>query len=127
MVTGKRIIAADDEPDVLLIVKSALQGEGYEVRTATNGHEALEIAKQDPPDLFVLDVMMPGMSGFDLVKALKSNTATATIPIIMLTGISDRSKIKDALAGGVNYYIVKPFEFEELIEKVAKALSGDDF
>lgn len=121
---AKKILATDDEPDVLLIVKTALQSEGFDVETAANGPECLEAARANPPDLFVLDVMMPGMSGFEVVEKLKEDPATATIPIIMLTGLAERVKIKEALTGGVDFYIVKPFEFEDLINKVNQALDG---
>lgn len=121
---AKRILAADDEPDVLLIIKTALQTEGFDVETASNGLEALEQGMANPPDLFVLDVMMPGLSGFELVEKLKEHGPTSTIPIIMLTGLSERGKIKEALSSGVNFYIVKPFEFEDLISKVNEALEA---
>lgn len=121
---AKRILATDDEPDVLLIIKTALQSEGFDVSTASNGFECLEAAKASPPDLFVLDVMMPGMSGFEVVAKLKEEPSTATIPIIMLTGLAERGKMKEALSGGVDYYIVKPFEFEDLINKVNEAIEG---
>lgn len=119
----KRIIAVDDEPDVLLIVRSALEGEGFQVRSFGSGAECIEAAKEDPPDLFVLDVMMPGMSGFDIVHALKAHGPTSTLPIIMVTGLSERQKIKEALVSGVVYYITKPFEFDDLIAKVNQALA----
>ncbi|MBI1783928.1 response regulator [Candidatus Sumerlaeota bacterium] len=123
---AKRILVTDDEPDIVLIIKTALQSEGYDVETASNGAECVEIAKANPPDLFMLDVMMPGMSGFDVVRALKAHEPTSKIPVIMLTGLSERQKIKEALTSGVEYYIVKPFEFEDLIAKVKEALSGGD-
>ena len=122
---GKRILAVDDEIDVLLIVKTALQTEGYEVDTASNGPDALALTKENRPDLILLDVMMPGMSGFDVLRALKAEDATATIPVIMLTGVSERGKIQEALASGTEYYIVKPFEFHDLISKVNQALNSD--
>lgn len=121
-----RIIATDDEPDVLMIIKTALETEGFDVATASSGPECLELTENQPPDLYVLDVMMPGMSGFDVVRELKSKPETSTIPIIMLTGLSERDKIKEALTTGVDYYIVKPFEFEDLIAKVNTALEGGD-
>ncbi len=124
---AKRILATDDEPDVLMIIKSALEGEGFEVQTASSGPDCIESAREYPPDLFLLDVMMPGMSGFDVVKELKSYPMTSKIPIIMLTGVGERKKIQDALAHGVNYYILKPFDFEDLITKVNQALKGEDF
>lgn len=124
---GKRILATDDEPDILLIIKTALQSEGFDVETAPCGVDCLESAKANPPDLFLLDVMMPEMDGFEVVRQLKAHEPTSTVPIIMLTGVSERAKIADALSHGVNYYIVKPFDFEDLVSKVKKALAGEDF
>lgn len=118
-----RILAVDDEPDVLTIVQSALQSEGYEVETAANGQDCLDAAKANPPDLILLDVMMPGMSGFDVLRELKAHDPTSRIPIIMLTGLSERKKIQEALASGIDYYIIKPFDFHDLIIKVHQVLS----
>jgi DNA-binding response OmpR family regulator len=121
---AKRILAVDDESDVLLIIKTALQSEGFEVTTASNGPDALAIARETLPDLVMLDVMMPQMTGFDVLRELKANDATSMIPVIMLTGLSERSKIQEALASGTTYYIVKPFEFHDLLAKVNDALAG---
>ncbi|MEN6625895.1 MAG: response regulator [Candidatus Sumerlaeia bacterium] len=120
---GKRILAVDDETDVLLIVKTALTCEGFQVETAHNGKDALAAAREQKPDLILLDVMMPGMSGFDVMRELKADESTATIPIIMLTGLSERKKMQEALVGGTNYYIVKPFEMADLINKVNDVLN----
>lgn len=121
---NKRILAVDDEVDVLLIVKTALQCEGYEVETAANGPEALALAKANPPDLVLLDMMMPGMTGFEVMQAMKKVEEISTIPVIMLTGVSERTKIQQALTSGSTYYIVKPFEIEDLLTKVQSALDG---
>lgn len=123
---GKRILAVDDEADVVMIIRTALQTEGYEVATATNGPDALEEAKKNPPDLVILDVTMPGMDGFEVLRRLKAEEATAQVPVIMLTGVSERGMIKEALSSGVDYYVVKPFDFEDLMRKVEQALSGFD-
>ncbi len=120
---AKRILAVDDESDVLLIIKTALQSEGYEVSTASNGPDALVSARENPPDLVLLDVMMPQMTGFEVLRALKDDDKTSTIPVIMLTGLSERSKIQEALASGTTFYIVKPFEFHDLLSKVHDALT----
>lgn len=119
---AKRILAVDDEIDVLLIVKTALQAEGFEVETASNGPDALALAKENPPDLFLLDVMMPGMTGFEVLRELKADDSTSSIPVIMLTGVSERSKIQEALMSGTDYYIVKPFEFHDLMAKVNEVI-----
>lgn len=120
----KRILAVDDEPDILMIVKSALQNEGFLVDTASNGPDAVAYAKETPPDLILLDVMMPGMSGFEVLSELKADDKTAMIPVVMLTGLSEKSKIQEAINSGTSYYIVKPFEFHDLITKVNEAMES---
>jgi DNA-binding response OmpR family regulator len=117
-----KILAVDDELDIVLIVKTALQSAGYEVETANNGADALALAKSSQPDLILLDVMMPGMTGFEVLRKLKECDDTARIPVIMLTGVSERSKIVEAIGAGTSYYLIKPFDFDDLIDKVAKAL-----
>jgi two-component system, sensor histidine kinase and response regulator len=119
---AKRILAVDDEVDVLLIVKTALQSEGYDVETATNGSDALAMARDNPPDLVLLDIMMPGMTGFDVLRSLKNEERTSTVPVIMLTGVSERRKMQEALMSGTEYYIVKPFEFHDLLGKVKEVI-----
>ncbi|RMH27012.1 MAG: response regulator, partial [Candidatus Hydrogenedentota bacterium] len=96
--------------------------------TATNGYDALALAEDERPDLIILDIMMPEMSGFEVLQALRQNEATERIPVIMLTGLSDREKIRDALSSGIDYYIVKPFELNDLVSKVKLAISdSQDF
>lgn len=121
-----RILVVDDEPDVVMIIKTALQAEGYDVASAMNGPDALEEAAEARPDLIILDVMMPGMTGFEVLKVLKSEARTATIPVIMLTGVSDRKKMQEALSSGIEYYVVKPFDFDDLLSKIKQALEGFD-
>lgn len=119
----KKILAVDDESDVLLIIKTALMSEGYAVSTAANGPDALALAGEQRPDLIILDMMMPEMSGFEVLQTLRSQQATENIPVIMLTGVSDKGKIRQAIDSGIDYYIVKPFEFHDLISKVKIAIS----
>jgi DNA-binding response OmpR family regulator len=121
-----RILVVDDESDVVLIIKTTLQAEGYDVASATNGKDALEEAFETLPDLIVLDVMMPGMTGFDVLRELKANESTATVPVVMLTGVSDKKKIQEALESGIDYYVVKPFDFDDLLGKIKHALEGFD-
>jgi DNA-binding response OmpR family regulator len=117
-----KILAVDDESDVLLIIKTALLSEGYDVATATNGPDALALAQDKVPDLIILDLMMPEMNGFEVLRSLRETEDTQGIPVIMLTGVSDRTKVQEALDAGFNYYIVKPFEFHDLIAKVKLAI-----
>ncbi|MBI5154166.1 response regulator [Candidatus Poribacteria bacterium] len=116
-----RILAVDDENDVLLILKTALKDE-FDVRTASNGPDALASADEHLPDLVILDMMMPEMDGFEVLGRLKAAEKTSKVPVIFLTGVSDRSKIRKALDMGTQYYIVKPFDYNDLITKVHLAL-----
>lgn len=113
-----KILAIDDEPDVLLIIKTGLTVEGFEVITASNGTDGLALAKEEKPDLVILDVMMPEMDGFEVLSKIKEDDNIAQTPVIMLTGLSERSKIQHALISGVGCYIVKPFDFGDLLHKV---------
>ncbi|MBX7247344.1 MAG: response regulator [Candidatus Sumerlaeaceae bacterium] len=120
----KKILAVDDESDLLLIIKTALFSEGFDVITASNGPDGLALAEDQKPDLLILDMMMPEMNGFEVLKCMRDNPKTQDIPVIMLTGVSEKSKIRQALDSGIDYYIVKPFEFHDLISKVKIALEG---
>jgi DNA-binding response OmpR family regulator len=120
----KKILAVDDESDLLLIIKTALFSEGYDVSTATNGPDALALAQENVPDLIVLDIMMPEMNGFEVLQHLRENPKTESVPVIMLTGLSEKDKIRQALDSGINYYIVKPFEFHDLISKIRIAIDN---
>lgn len=119
----KKILAVDDENDVLLIIKTALISEGFEVKTASGGADALSIAADFVPDLMILDMMMPEMTGFEVLKQMREQSALKQVPVIMLTGVADKEKIREAINVGVSYYIVKPFEFHDLISKVKLAIS----
>lgn len=125
MSVSKTILAVDDEADLLLIIKTALFSEGFNVITATNGPDAIALANENPPDLVILDFMMPEMNGLEVLAALRQNAKTELIPAIMLTGLSDRERMKTALESGIEYYMVKPFDFHDLINKVKQALESN--
>lgn len=120
---AKRLLIVDDEAKLLRAVAITLREEGYDVTTARSGAEALVRINEGVPDLIVSDIRMPGMDGFKLARALRSNPRTALIPIIFLTAKDQR---EDRLAGirtGVDAYLVKPFDPEELIAVVSNILS----
>ena len=118
----KKILAIDDENDVLLIIKTALLGEGYDVITASNGYDGLALAEDQQPDLILLDLRMPEMDGMEVLQQLRNNEKTENLAVIILTGISDKKKIREALDKGITYYIVKAFECQDLISKINLAL-----
>ncbi len=122
MEAKKKVLVIDDENDILLIIKSALHEEGYDVTTANNGYDGLALAEDASPDLIILDIMMPEMDGFEVLQQLRENEKTARIPIVILTGMSSKDKIREALNKGIDYYIVKPFEYQDLVSKVKIAI-----
>ncbi len=120
----EKILIVDDEEDFCYFVKKNLEAiSNYEIITATRGRKGIQIARKEKPDLILLDIMMPGIDGLEVLKRLKGNEKTQNIPIIMLTAKDeDESKIK-ALGSFCDDYIVKPVENMVLKGKIHKILS----
>lgn len=116
----KKILAVDDERHIVRLVEVNLQRAGYEVVTAYDGREALEKVKAETPDLVVLDVMMPYMDGFEVLKNLKADPATADIPVIMLTAKAQDADVFRGWQSGVDCYLTKPFNPMELLTFVKR-------
>lgn len=121
---SKRILVVDDEPAIARLVKMSLAVEGYEVRTATSGFEAMEALDDMKPDLAVLDIMMPGMNGFELCLELKKSPKTKNTKIVFLTARGNPGDAQQGLAVGGDDYILKPFDPEELLEKVRSLIGS---
>lgn len=115
---AKKILIADDEPDILEILKYNLQAEGYEVITAENGEEALEKAKKEKPDLVVLDIMMPLKNGVQVCEILRSQPAFNDTLIMMLTALSDEKTEIKGLETGADDYVTKPISPKVFISRV---------
>jgi len=118
MSTTKKILIADDEPDILEIIRYNLEAEGYQVASAKNGNEAIEKAKQFEPDLIILDIMMPGKTGIEVCKLLRQQPAFKTTLIIFLTALSDETTEIKGLETGADDYLTKPISPKVLISKV---------
>ena len=118
MATGKTILLVDDEEELVELLKLRFEMLGYDVHVAHDGEEGLEKARALNPDLMILDVMMPRLDGFQVCRLLKFNENTANIPIIMLTARSQDKDRELATQAGANDYHNKPFEFDDLVEKV---------
>jgi len=118
MNTGKKILIADDEPDILEIVQFNLQTDGYEVETAKNGDEAIEKAKKFLPDLIMLDIMMPGKNGIEVCNLLRKLPAFKETLIIFLTAMSDENTEIKGLESGADDYLTKPISPKVLLSKV---------
>ena len=114
----KKILVVDDEDDILHFLELVLREKGYDVATAAGGHEALTKAQIERPNLILLDIMMPQMDGWEVLKLLRVDEDTAAIPVAML---SARTEAKDRVQGlqeGAVDYICKPFSLQELLTKI---------
>lgn len=116
--TVKKILIADDEPDILEIIQYNLQNEGYEVITAKNGNEAIDQAKRFTPDLIILDIMMPGKNGIEVCNILRMQPAFNNTLIIFLTALSDEGTEVKGLETGADDFITKPVSPKVLVSKV---------
>lgn len=118
------ILVVDDDPVIQKLLEVNFSIEGYAVEVAGDGAEAVEKARAVSPDLIVLDVMMPKMNGLEAAKVLKSDPSTASIPIIMLSAKAQDLDQEAGLEAGVNFYMTKPFDPLELLDKAAELIKG---
>lgn len=118
----KKILVIDDYPDNVFLIQDRLEKAGYDVITAYDGTTGLEKAFEHDPDLILLDVMMPDISGFDVCKTLTSDDRTKLIPIILLTALSDINDVRAGLDAGAYDYIKKPYNKMEMLSRIKSAL-----
>ncbi|HVZ77361.1 MAG TPA: response regulator [Gemmatimonadaceae bacterium] len=117
-----RILVVDDEPDIVALVTFHLAKAGYRVSTAANGDDALTAARAERPALVVLDLMLPGMSGLDVLRALRADDATRHIAVLLLTARREEQDRIEGLSIGADDYLTKPFSPQELVLRVAAIL-----
>jgi CheY-like chemotaxis protein len=120
-----RIVVADDDPDIRRLIVFTLRRRGYEVLEASAGDEALALVQQERPQLVVLDVMMPGLTGPEVAAALSQAPETASIPVILCSAKGQQTEIDAGLASGARAYLVKPFATKELVAQVATLLGAE--
>ena len=118
------ILIADDEPNIVISLEYLLQRDGYQVRVARNGQEALDAIQASPPDLVLLDVMLPLVSGFEVCQKIRENPALADMRIVMLTAKGRDVEMSKGLALGANAYVTKPFSTQDLLAQVRALLGG---
>ena len=111
---GRRVLFADDDAGMRAIVLLNLQAEGFDVTAVSDGDDALREAERLLPDLIVLDVMMPGRDGFEVLRALKAHPQTAVIPVVLLTAKATDADVWEGWKSGADYYMTKPFNPEDL-------------
>jgi DNA-binding response OmpR family regulator len=120
----KRILLIEDEQDMAVMVGIRLESAGYYVCMVADGKAGLEAARQDMPDLIVLDLMLPGIDGYEICSALKNDEKYSKIPIVILTAMAQKQDIERGLASGADAYMVKPFDPQELLAKVAELIEA---
>lgn len=119
---GQRILVVDDEPDIVALIAYHLAKSGYRVSTATTGMDALETAQRERPSLVILDLMLPEMSGYEVLEQLRADEATAPVGVLMLTARREEPDRIRGLALGADDYLTKPFSPQELVLRVGAIL-----
>lgn len=117
-----KLLLIDDDPNLILLVKDYLEFQGFEVITAENGKEALEILQDEAPDLIICDVMMPEMDGYAFVEEIRKDASQSWVPVIFLSAKGQSADRVKGLNTGADVYMVKPFEPEELVAQVESSL-----
>jgi CheY-like chemotaxis protein len=123
-IVAKAILVADDDPDILSIVSMSLETQGYTVYKATNGREAVDLARQYHPDLILMDMMMPIVSGYEAVTELKADATTREITIVGLSAKAMATDMERATDVGIDGYITKPFRIAQVLTVVESYLQG---
>ncbi len=122
---GTRVLVVDDNPDSLVIVRGLLEPRGYEVEEASSGPQALELIRARRPDIVLLDVMMPEMSGLEVLQKIKENPETALLPVILVTAKTADEDVVQGYQYGADYYITKPFTGHQLIYGIELVLGRE--
>ncbi len=118
----RKIVLAEDEPQIARLIEFKLKKEGYDVTWRENGEEALKAIKADKPDLILLDIMMPVMDGYEVLRRLKEDENLGDIPVIMLTARAQEKDVVKGIGLGAEDYITKPFHPAELLARVKRIL-----
>jgi len=118
-----KILISEDEPDIRDLVAFTLRFAGYEVISSTNGEEAVQLAKKELPDMILLDVRMPRMTGYEACKRIKADPKLKDVPIVFLSAKGQETEIRDGMNAGAEEYLLKPFAPDQLTESVRSILS----
>ena len=118
----QKILLVDDEEDILDFLELILEEQGYSVIKANSGKEALAAAQMHHPELILLDIMMPDLTGWDVMQTLRQREGTASIPVVVLSAAHSDADLKKGYSMGIKNYLTKPFEIKDLISEVKKVV-----
>ena len=119
-----RILIVDDSPTEIHVLKTMLEKNGFETVSATSGEEGIEVAKKEHPDLILMDIVMPGLNGFQATRQLTKDNSTSSIPVIIVTTKDQETDRVWGLRQGAKDYVTKPAQESELLGKIQSALAG---
>lgn len=122
----KRVLLAEDEPNIVASLTFLLERAGFDVACEMNGQQALDVALANPPDVLVLDVMLPGLDGFEILRRLRNDPRGRDLPILILTAKGQREDRETALLGGTNLFMTKPFSNTEVVSAVTRLAHGPE-
>lgn len=115
---SRTVLTIEDQPDIRRLIRMTLEFKGHRVLEASGGAEGLAMARHERPDLILLDVMMPGISGLDVAQVLAQDPQLASIPTVMISALGQQADVQTGLASGVRAYLVKPFSPWELLDRI---------
>ncbi|MEO6954798.1 MAG: response regulator [Polyangia bacterium] len=121
---GRKILVLEDEPAVQTLIRKQLTAQGFDVTVASDGLDGLMKLEGMKPDLIVCDVMMPNLDGMEFVKAIKAQHQMQQVPVIFLTAKTDPRSMIDGINVGARFYVTKPFQLDDLLSKISRALGG---
>ncbi len=121
---GKRVLLIEDEPNIIEAISFILSRDGWNVSTHSNGHDAVDVVLGEPPDLLILDVMLPGKSGYDILRELREDEKTLGLPVLMLTARGQSRDREMAERAGASRFMTKPFSNAEVLEVVRELVSS---
>lgn len=119
-----RLLVIDDDDGIRAMLHVALSIEGFDVHLAENGYEGLALAREVLPDVIVLDIMMPQIDGYEVLRALRSSPATANIPVVMASALSADDQVWEGFVGGADSYLCKPYDLADLLEEISRVAPG---
>ena len=119
------VLVVDDNQDNVEIIRSILLRQGFDVRVAGDGESALHAVHEKAPDLILLDIMMPGINGLEVLDRLKANPRTASLPVILVTARSEDDDVLAGYKGGAEYYLTKPFSRRQLLYAIGLVLGAE--